>query len=137
MLAMDDLQIACPLDIAVNDNGAQEFRPCVLNVVRRTGSPDFSCGSLVLPGSLEYQLVHDDGFSQWIYLVCPESFNMALQCTSRAFFTPRYLVQSRAVCLGRALSWYITVNFLEAMCSAGGIRMAQRKFHLKFSCSMP
>ena len=137
MLAMESLRIAYPLDISVTENGAEDMRLCGLKLVKQPPRLDFSCSGLVLPSGSEFQLIDDDGFSQWIYLACPASFQMAVPNKRGVSFAPDYILESRAVCLGRDIAWFITVNFLQAMCNAGGVCMTVRKFHLKFSCFVP
>ena len=110
----------------LNGTGQQ----AVIKLSRQKGC-DFVLDSLVLCGA-EYKLEDSDGFSQWVYLVSPAAYRMALSGTRWSGQDVRYLCRSHATLSADSslLHWSITVNYLVSTCGASGIGMVKKDFDI-------
>lgn len=104
---------------------------CVVKVCK-VSTGDFMFESMTLD-HIQYRLVNAGGFRQWIYLVCPEAFQMALNGTCWQDKHVQFMLKSNAVVSGLELRWSITVNYLFCTCCAVGIRIKQMDFVLELS----
>jgi hypothetical protein len=90
--------------------------------------------SLWLDG-IEYTQVENlGGFSQWIYLVYPEAFALALKGTTWEGTGVGYVCKEVSVqaSMGR-VEWEICVNYIVSAFSGDGIELVQRPIKLVFS----
>ena len=110
---LEEIQMTGVFTLSKGVHGDFEFMACVLDCVR-------------------YSQVHDNRFSQWVYLIWPESFQAALEGTIWAGSKLAYLRSSRVFIGDTWFVWDIEVNYLICSCDASGIRVKPRKFRLLF-----
>lgn len=97
----------------------------------RSTTCDFEFESCVLNG-ISYSSVDCAGFSQWIYLILPETFQAALEGTCWEESNLAFIQRAHAYLERGCLIWEIVVNYLVCSCCASGIRTQPRKFNLIF-----
>ena len=131
--SMNVWRIECPVHVDVTEESCCSGTVCILHLIRHCGDADFSCDRVKFPSGQEFQLISDDGFSQWIYLGLAESFVMAVQDFVQEHPLLCYVLFSEGFRDGDMFEWVITVNYLEAVCSVSGIRMSPRTFNMRFS----
>jgi len=103
-------------------HGIEQFAEAELRKENRTG--DFTLDILTLDKT-RYECL--DHFSQWLYLLHPPSFSMAIP-------TPHaYILRQHAKFEHSLLVWTLTVNYLLSSCDLVGVQAEPRQIKLRFS----
>jgi hypothetical protein len=103
-----------------------------ITLLRCRDSGDYMFGSLMINNMLFTKLKHECPL-QWIYLVSPEAFQMALEGTCWQRGGLSFVNKSCAVQADTRIYWDLTVNQLIAASSATGIEICPRELKLEFS----
>jgi hypothetical protein len=101
-------------------------------LLRCKDSGDYMFESLKINNTVFTRLEHEC-LLQWIYLLSPEAFQMALEGTCWQRGCLSFVNKSCAVQDDTRIYWNLTVNHLLAASSATGIEICPRELRLEFS----
>lgn len=104
--------------------GIERFAEAEL--ARDPATGDFTLDSFTL-GRTRYEC-HGGSFSQWLYLVHPPAFRVAVQ-------EPAYILRQHARFEHPCIVWVLTVNYLVSSCDPAGVRVEPRRVVLRLSPS--